>query len=596
MSDFIFHRKRIRDEVLCNKLHEIYNDLPIEVKITHSQFGSLAYCKNIYNGFDEYETNDFICIVIGGPLLNFSNNNSISKKGGSDATKAIFKRWKIEKKMVWDDDLSGSFVVCFFNKQNGVVEVVTDMMSFIPVYSNMDSKNLVIGTHVDSLAKIQKSSIDKVSIADFVLHEIITYPFTVYNGIIQLPPATATTWSINEDDNSQNEYWKPLETEGKITNRKKDLSSALRKSIIEYVKNFEESKATMATFLSGGEDSRAILSAINQTYEKDSFVFIDELNRETSIAKKIAKKLNSNLIISKRNYTHYWEILKPACDLIGTCGDFAHVHAYNLQKKNKLENYDVILGGFFADALLKGFRIDKCKLPKALKFIPLPEKKCAKSNFNKTSNSGYIKPAILEVINERRKTHLNFIRRMRPKSHEEWFYIWPFSMNPSSPNLFGNRRLFRDFEPFTSSAVVKIAAKAPQVIKLNKRLFHNAFFPLFTHTKWIPHGNGSFPFFPWYINTPLMFCESVKRRIRKYTSRKKGRNEGSWSNWDELMKLDQSKELTNEYRIIIEKNFSPVFKNDFNFDIVNNTELSTTQRRIIIQLGYQLSKLEDIRK
>lgn len=65
---------------------------------------------------------------------------------------------------------------------------VTDLMSFIPLYQFIDSENVMVSSHSDALARSanQMNRIDLVSKIDFILHGVITYPYTVYKNVKQL--------------------------------------------------------------------------------------------------------------------------------------------------------------------------------------------------------------------------------------------------------------------------------------------------------------------------------------------------------------------------------------------------------------------------
>lgn len=69
-------------------------------------------------------------------------------------------------------------------------------------------------------------------------------------------------------------------------------------------------------------------------------------------------------------------------------------------------------------------------------------------------------------------------------------------------------------------------------------------------------------------------------------------NQGSWSDWNELMKLDEGKELSIEFMFFIKTYLKSVTNNEFDDHIISNPDLITTQKRIIIQLGYHFSQLE----
>src|SRR5690606_2956777 len=96
------------------------------------------------------------------------------------ATVSIYNRWIVDKKIQWDEDLSGPFTILLISKQDKMITAVTDLMAFIPVYSCRKAGEVYLGTHIDAQANVagEQSMFDQVSLADFVLNDAITYPFT----------------------------------------------------------------------------------------------------------------------------------------------------------------------------------------------------------------------------------------------------------------------------------------------------------------------------------------------------------------------------------------------------------------------------------
>src|SRR5699024_2226013 len=131
-----------------------------------------------------------------------------------------------------------------------------------------------------------------------------------------------------------------------------------------------EETTNIAQFISGGEDSRT-LSALLENIPRDSYIYLDSMNREGKLAKKIASKYNAKFNLSTREQMHYLHILEDCSDLIGTGAEYHHAHTYGFHRS--LDEFDGVFGGLFSDALLKGARIKKTQLSK--KFIFLPDTK-----------------------------------------------------------------------------------------------------------------------------------------------------------------------------------------------------------------------------
>lgn len=585
MSDFIYSKKKIENGILTKEIQRIYQDDKPSVQEFHGEWGSLAVSDNIYNGFQLYETDDHIFVVIGGPLLCFQDKQFLEGNPTSEGTKQIYERI-IKGLITWDEDLSGPFAILFINKKTAKVECITDLMSFIPVYSLCDSGNILLSTHVDVLARAsgQQYNIDFVSEADFILHGVVTYPYTIYKNIRQIAPASKHLIVANNTDIFTENYWLPREKEkyNSIGQAAYDLRQALQ----NYVNNIAGSMTKIGQFISGGEDSRLLSGLLPRNSTRDAFIFLDNMNREGKVAKKAAQAYGANFNVELRSNSHYIDILPVCHHLVGSGAQYHHVHTFGFHKKCMLNEYPAVFGGLFADALLKGSRIKKIRSSVIFPFLP----QIKNSNYSAAApvRSGIFNKEVLSQLNNRRQDHLNYVSSFRNNSADEWFELWPSSMNMSIPNIYGNRRLFRSYEPFMSKDVIKISASIPQRWKLNRRLFRLTAKPLLKQTKWLLHGEGRLPYFPWYFNMFVQFLFWSYYQIGKRIGLIKG-NQGPWGEWNTVIKSTSWERAMDDYSDGI-KRIEKVLKEKNVRKLFNDTDLNQMQQINLMQVIYSLSQ------
>lgn len=577
MSDFVFSTKNVSKNKITKEIQSIYHEDKPLVKEYHGDWGSLGISENLYRGFQPYENKEFIVVVIGGPVLMFRDNSFLNDINSTEGTKAIYQRWKTEE-ICWHNDLSGPFVILIINKMTSKVTCITDLMSFIPVYYSLGENNgICISTHIDVLAEITNHSemIDPVSKVDFILHGVVTFPYTSYRNIFQADPASEHIVIQGLDDVSSTNYWLPMEQyEYKSINK---AAQELRNSLQGYINRITEETTNIAQFISGGEDSRT-LSAFLQEHTRNAYIFLDQMNREGKIAKKATEIYGAKFKLAKRSKLHYLNILPSCSDLVGSGSQYNHAHTYGFHKTFKLNTYSAVFGGLLADALLKGSHIKR--ISRSGKLPLFPELKDKGYNQINSINNNVFKEEVLNKLKTRRKEHLNYIKSFRNESADEWFELWPSSMNMNISNIHANRRLFRSYEPFTSNEVVKISAKTPQSWKLNRRLFHKMAKPLLIRSKGLMHGDGWYPYHPWYINSFVIPLTRISRFIKSKLGIQKG-NQGPWLEWNALMSttrwrqvVDEHGDLDNLLSILKNDNISPIelFYND-NFNNVQRISL-----------------------
>lgn len=579
--------------MLAGFIREIYHKDPPEVNEFHGDWGSLAVSRNIYRGFEPLETESHLFVVICGPVLNFRDNRFLTGDDPVAGTTAIFERyWREEIR--WDDDLSGPFAVLIVDKADCKIQWITDLMLFIPVYEYVGEKTLAIGTHVDALAKTAdlQHDIDKVSLVDFVLNKVVTYPHTTYSRIRQCHPAAVQTCRPNMNPIPKPErvvYWTPKET---ANYKNMDATAeALRNAVSSYIGRVTESMDHIALFLSGGEDSRTVAAMLPDCLKKDGFIFLDSMNREGHLARKAAVIHGVNLTVKLRKTTHYLDILPEASDLIGSGRQSLHAHTLGFHKECGFDKYDAIFGGYLGETLLRAFDARK-KLNLNLKKFPfLPEKILKGETHSEPLSSSLFSGKVLGDIDRRRKMFLDMVREYRSDSVHEWFQLWPRTMGYSNPNIDVNRRLFRSYEPYTSSEVVKLAASVPATWKINRKLFHKAFRKYHKPSKWIPHSSGYYPYFPWWFNTPFQFLYWFLKKTRRRLT-KKGNFEGPWNDWVSLKKTDTWNAMVADCMSEDFLQSLPAVQDPANRDEIGKEELRNNRMVNLFQARYFLRKRE----
>lgn len=208
MSDYIFSAIKQPENFLANEIQKNYQAKALKICEFHGNWGSLAVSKNLYNGFLPYENEQHIFIVIGGPVLYFTDNDFLTNSDSNQASELLYRRWLIEKNMNWADNLSGPFSILLIDKKSFKVTVISDLMGFVPTYSCIKSQKLFLSTHVDLLARVtqENNNIDQVSVADFLLNDVVTYPHTIYTNIWQQPPASIVQLTMRGNAETRS-YW-----------------------------------------------------------------------------------------------------------------------------------------------------------------------------------------------------------------------------------------------------------------------------------------------------------------------------------------------------------------------------------------------------
>ena len=148
-------------------------------------------------------------------------------------------------------------------------------------------------------------------------------------------------------------YWSPSFPKTKI--KGKSLINKISYSIQKSLKMYTSDDKEFGLMLSGGLDSRAILSA----FDGFKYLFTTGLyqNNEFNIASRISKLSNSKHIFIKRELTHFDNNLDQATSL-GGMHVYNEAQFINLSDKIKMNNGSIMIG-LYLDILFGGLYLPK---------------------------------------------------------------------------------------------------------------------------------------------------------------------------------------------------------------------------------------------
>ncbi|MBB3229585.1 hypothetical protein [Halomonas stenophila] len=542
MTDFLFSSDRLPSGRLAQALQPLHLEDAVPVSEFHGDWGALAVTPSRYSGFAPVETDTHLCVIIGGPVLYFRDNDFLAGGDRQAGTKAILAHWQ-GGEADWSEDLSGPFVILIIDKVSQRITCITDLMLFIPVYRYQQASWLCLGTHVDAVAGAcgREADFDETSLVDFILHGAVTFPHTAYHLVQLCHPGTEHEFQLiggQVHDFPHVPYWCPKEEP--LFDDLASAAGALRVGVEGYVERVTSSMHRVAQFLSGGEDSRVVASMLPQRLARDAFVFLNGHTREERIAGKVAVASGANFRPQYRGPLHYLELMQEASRLVGSGHQYIHAHALGFHRQCDLSSYEAVFGGYLADCLIKSHHARP--VPGSNFFVFLPQVDMGGETRTREVRSDLFPRSLLREVTQRRRAHFQEVSAIRPHSAHEWFRLWPMTMETAIPNLYSNRRLFRSYEMFTCKEAVKVSAATPIAWKLNRRLFLKAFRPYLKPTRFLFHTDGRLPYFPWWVNLPLRTSLWSARQLLRRTGLQT-QYQGSWADWKSVIASQPWKRL-----------------------------------------------------
>jgi asparagine synthase (glutamine-hydrolysing) len=253
--------------------------------------------------------------------------------------------------------LNGMFAIAIHDSRDASLHLIRDRMGKKPLWiSKLNDGTLFFASEVRALMLARPDrTLRSEMVAEVMQYGYINSPYSAFNEITQVPPASILTW--NGGKTSIEKYWEP-DFGTKVNISYEEALEITKKLIEEAVSRRLVSERPIGSFLSGGYDSTVVtaymaklMSEKVQTY---SIGFFSAQYNEAHHAKQVANFLDTN---------HHEEILSPDPALVvekishvldQPFADSSIVPTYLLANFAR-ENLIVALGGDGGDEVFGGY-------------------------------------------------------------------------------------------------------------------------------------------------------------------------------------------------------------------------------------------------
>jgi hypothetical protein len=252
---------------------------------------------------------------------------------------------------------NGSAIVLIWDARSKQLHLFTDHFGFYPVflYRPQVVSGCVISTFPDAIADDAetKTTLDHVSMAEFLKEWKITPPHTYYNEIKYAGAATHWCWNLDNLTSWQRAYWQPFQTEyfSSLRTGVDHLTEAVRHAI--HIRTLPR-LSPVVTYVSGGMDSRVILFAASNPSNMYGINLYDVPNRESEIAQQLCKAAGVEYIGFARDEDYYPRWMRQGIQISGAMWSVEDNHFLGTLKIIQQLNAKTVLAAFPVDDLFKG--------------------------------------------------------------------------------------------------------------------------------------------------------------------------------------------------------------------------------------------------
>ena len=302
-----------------------------------------------------------IHIVWNGEIYNYRELRSELEQQGihfrdSSESEVVINLY-LEFGLDFINKLNGMFAIAIHDSRDKSLHLIRDRMGKKPLWiSQLNDGTLFFASEVRALMLARPDyTLRTDMVAEVMQYGYINAPYSAFNEITQVPPASVLTW--HDGKTSTKKYWEP-DFDTKVQISYDEALEVTKKLIEEAVSRRLISERPLGSFLSGGYDSTVVtafmaklMSEKVQTY---SIGFHSPQFNEAHHAKQVASYLGTN---------HHEEILSPDPALVvekishvldQPFADSSIVPTYLLAKFAR-ENLIVALGGDGGDEVFGGY-------------------------------------------------------------------------------------------------------------------------------------------------------------------------------------------------------------------------------------------------
>lgn len=304
----IFGYIDLKKKINKDKLHQMNDALDHRGKkyVIYKNEEEYIALANRYNQSDNKENiNTFInfqekiIIHFNGKIDNANpiktellNSFQFEKHTDAELLLAIYSIWGIEgfKK------LKGMFAISIYDKNKHKLWLIRDHFGIKPLYYFINEYQCLFASELKAIihSGLVAKEIDYASLSDFFVYRYIPSPKTIWKYIYKIPPAHYAVIDLSDLSISVDAYWKLDLNEKKIKNTENSIEK-----VGEYLTNAVQNKLknnaeNVASFLSGGYDSSAIVNYMKKSgYLPETFSigFSQWEKSEDQFAKIVAEHL-----------------------------------------------------------------------------------------------------------------------------------------------------------------------------------------------------------------------------------------------------------------------------------------------------------------
>jgi asparagine synthase (glutamine-hydrolysing) len=249
-------------------------------------------------------------INYNGEVFNFqslraelqSKGHSFRGTSDTEVMLASISEWGVQGAV---ERFVGQFALALWDRQERTLHLIRDRLGIKPLYYGWMNGVLIFGSELKALRAYPNfdAPINRQALTLFLRHNCVPAPYSIYEGIFKLPPATILTVHEGQRDAEPIPYWSATDVidrakanpfTGSLSDAQAELDAILR----DAVKIRMIADVPLGAFLSGGVDSSTVVALMQSQSDRPvktfSIGFQEGDFNEAKYARAVAQHLGTD--------------------------------------------------------------------------------------------------------------------------------------------------------------------------------------------------------------------------------------------------------------------------------------------------------------
>jgi len=407
-------------------------------------------------------------------------------------------------------DLNGIFLFMIYNLKNHKLIICNDRYGFEPLYWCDRGNYLLFASEIKAILQ-DKSFIRAVGLeamAEFFSFGYVLGDKTLIEGIKLLPPASIFTYYNNRIEIKQYWNWNQIEKTG--TMDEDEIVEKLGKLWIQAVERRMHGKKRIGLTLSGGLDSRAIVSAIDtKYYPVKAITWGIRGCDDYKIAKKVCERLGIKHHFVEMNAKKWFSGIEKTVYV--TDGHYNVIHQHSWQVLNEAKKYiDVNISGVLAEMVKGDFLIkDVLANTKMNEYYDIVFKSMNRGNINTKSEENFYSKNVFNLIKNVSKKSLrkNIKETISDPQYNDYFFINNQGRRFALMGSICAQTKLENRTPFFDNDFLEFLYSMPNKLRFNSYIYDKMLLKFFP---------GVYEDIPWQRTGLPIGSHKITQKVRHY--------------------------------------------------------------------------------